>query len=159
MFAAGLEPTAGPTLLFDTLPAVFGALPGGGLFGACFYVGLAGVTFLSVAGALEVLIAGLTDNTRLSRPAAVLTTALSVLILAVPPMVNLDIFVPWDLTFGSGMQTFGAFCAAVTVGWALERSQAVRDLGHPVLYLWLRWVIPVAVLGVGAWWVGSELLS
>lgn len=159
VFAAGLEPSGGPTLLFGTLPTVFEVLPMGALFGTCFYVGLTGVAFLSVLGALEVLIAGLTDNTSLSRRTAVMLVGAGVLALAVPPMINLRIFVPWDLTFGSGMQTFGAFAAAVTVGWALQRAEVIRDLGHRWLYLWLRWVIPVAVAGVGVWWVGAELLG
>ena len=159
VFAAGLEPASGPTLLFETLPAVFAALPAGRLFGTCFYVGLMGVAFLSVTGALEVLIAGLTDNTRCSRRQAVAIASVGVLALALPPMVNLRIFVPWDLAFGSGVQTFGAFMAVVTVGWALQRSEAIREFGHPALYLWLRWVIPLAVAGVGAWWVGTELVA
>ena len=159
VFAAGLEPASGPTLLFETLPEVFAAMPAGPIVGTCFYAGLAGVAFLSVTGALEVLVAGVTDNTGCSRGRAVALVTGGVLILALPPMVNLDIFVPWDLTFGSGMQTFGAFAAAITVGWALDRGAAIRELGHPVLYFWLRWVIPLAVAGVGVWWAATELFA
>jgi NSS family neurotransmitter:Na+ symporter len=84
-------------------------------------------------------------------------------VFAIPPMLNMRIFLPWDLTFGSGMQTFGALVAAVTVGWALERSTALRELASgpdataPVwLYYWIRFVIPAAILAVGVWWVRYE---
>jgi hypothetical protein len=67
-------------------------------------------------------------------------------------MINNQIFVPWDLTFGSGMQTLGALVAAVTVGWAMKRGDAMQrcpraaTAGAGWLYLWIRWVIPGALL-------------
>ncbi len=71
VFAMGLEPTSGPGLIFSTLPKVFAALPLGWIFGALFFLGLMGAGYLSNVGAFEVLVAGLTDNTRLSRTTAV----------------------------------------------------------------------------------------
>jgi hypothetical protein len=83
-----------------------------------------------------------------------------VLLCAIPPMLNMRVFVPWDLTFGSGMQTLGALIAALTVGWAMNRSRALAALGAPVwLYLWIRWVIPGAILMVGVWWLVTDLLG
>ena len=80
-------------------------------------------------------------------------------------MINNRIFVPWDLTFGSGMQTLGALVAVVTVGWAMQRGEAIRALStgseRPVpiwLYYWIRWVIPGALLLVGVWWMLTDLL-
>ena len=87
-----------------------------------------------------------------------------VLLLALLPMVSMEVFVPWDLTFGSGMQTLGALVSALTVGWAFRRADAIRQLAGEarwgrVLYLWVRWVIPVAILLVGAWWLLTDLLG
>jgi len=50
------------------------------------------------------------------------------LFLAIPPMINLEIFVPWDLTFGSGGQTLGALVAVVTVGWVMKRSVLLAEI-------------------------------
>lgn len=155
IFAVGLEVTGGPDLLFRTLPVVFDRLPAGAVVGTVFYVGLGGVGFLSVIAALETLVAGVLDTTSLTRRAATWGVTAAVFALAVPPMINMRVFVPWDLTFGSGMQTFGALCAAATVGWALGRANAIRALGSPVLYYWVRWVIPLAILGTGVWWATS----
>jgi len=166
VFALGLEPDSGPALLFSTLPGVFEAMPLGRPAGVAFYLALGAAAFLSALAALEVLVAGLTDNTRLSRGRATGVTLILVLALAVPPMTNMGVFVPWDLTFGSGFQTLGALAAALTFGWALDRSAALGELssgsgGPPraLLYLWIRWVVPVAILGVFGWWLWTEVLA
>lgn len=165
VFALGMEPGSGPGLLFATLPEVLGRVPGGWAVAAVFFLALGGAAFLSAVAAFEVLVAGLTDNTPLPRPAAIGWMAGAVVLLAVPPMVNMEIFVPWDLTFGSGMQTLGALVAAVTFGWSLERGRALRELAsgspgrlHRFLHLWIRFVVPGAILAVGGWWVATTLL-
>ena len=119
VFALGLEPASGPGLLFVTLPQVFGQIPLGGLFALLFFIALFGAAYLSDVAAFEVLVAGLTDNTRLSRTQAVWLMAAVVFLIALPPMINMKIFVPWDLTFGSGMQTLGSLIAVVTFGWVI----------------------------------------
>jgi NSS family neurotransmitter:Na+ symporter len=158
VFAFGLEPAAGPALIFDTLPKVFQAMPWGSLFGILFFVGLLGVAWLSAIAALEVLVAGLADTRGLSRNKAIWITAGGVFLLSLPPTINLELFVPWDLTFGSGMQTLGALLAAVTVGWAMVRAEALRELGSRRLYLWVKWAIPAFLLTAGGWWLVAEVL-
>lgn len=160
-FALGMEPGSGPGLIFQTLPAVFQSVPGGRIFGTLFFLSLGGVAFLSAVAAFEVLIAGLTDNTGLSRRRAVLLMTGVVLLLALPPMINMRIFLPWDLTFGSGLQSLGVLLAVLAFGWSMDRSAALRQLGTAVpmgLYYWIRWVIPGAILAVGGWWFWTEAL-
>lgn len=128
VFALGLEPASGPGLIFETLPRVFAAMPGGAAFAALLFSGLLAGAALSDIAALEVLVAALTDNTRLRRRHAVWTVAGAVMLVAVPPMTSMRVFVPWDLTFGSGMQTFGALCALLAFGWALDRGRALAEL-------------------------------
>jgi NSS family neurotransmitter:Na+ symporter len=166
VFALGLEPSSGPGLIFATLPKVFAAIPTGWLFGALFFVGLSGAAFLSGIAALEVLVAGLTDNTRLSRSRAIVIVALAAFLLAVPPSINNGIFIPWDLTFGSGMLTLGSLLAVLTVGWCMNRSAALDELSRgddrpvsPLLIGWIRFGIPAAILAVGVWWLATSVLG
>jgi NSS family neurotransmitter:Na+ symporter len=166
VFALGLEPGSGPTLLFITVPELFARIPGGWAFGALFYVALGGAALLSGIAAFEVLVVGLSDVVGWSRRRAVWVTGTAAFVLALPPMVNLGIFVPWDLTFGSGAQTFGAVVAVATVGWVMSRSDLLRQLGgeHPsrwdrFLAGWLRWVIPAAVAGAAVWWLLTEAVG
>lgn len=157
VFAFGLSPAAGPGLIFDTLPKVFAAMPAGWLFGALFFVSLVGAGYLSDIGALEVLVAGLTDNTRLSRRNAVWVMSAACFILSIPPSVNMSIFVPWDLTFGSGMQTLGSLLAVITVGWCLNRSAALAEIVPKWLFYWIRFGIPLIIVGVGVYWLLTEV--
>lgn len=168
VFALGFEPASGPGLLFATLPEVFGRIPAGAVFGTLFFMALFGAAFLSDVAALEVLIAGVTDNTRVERDRAVWVTIGVVFLFALPPMTNMTVFTPWDLTFGSGFQTLGALISVLAVGWAIDRSEVMRQLAAkedreaapPVwLYYWLRFVVPGAVLSVGAWWLWTEVLA
>lgn len=166
VFALSLPPASGPNLLFATLPKVFAALPLGGLFGTLFFFGLLGAGFLSAVAAYEVQVAALTDSTSWSRRKAVWLLAGLIFLIALPPMPNQKIFVAWDLTFGSGMQTLGSLLAVIAVGWFLRRGDVLRELGGPnpglpirLLYLWLRYAVPVLILLVGLWWLASEVLG
>jgi SNF family Na+-dependent transporter len=135
-----------------------------------FFLALSGAAFLSGVAAFEVLVAGLTDNTRLSRKAATWTMAGVVFFLAIPPMINMKIFVPWDLTFGSGAQTTGVLVAVLAVGWGMKKAAVLKELAfeaegaHPprrsvALYYWIRWVIPGAILAVGIWWFLTDVIG
>jgi len=166
VFAFGLAPDSGPSLLFDTLPRTFQQMPLGGLFGLLFFASLFGAAFLSAVAAFEVLVGGLVDNTGLERRNAVILTCAIVLVLAVPPMINMRIFVPWDLTFGSGMQTLGTLLAVLTTAWCIKRSEALAELSdgrlrpfHRILYWWMRIVIPVSVIFVGMNWLLESVLG
>jgi SNF family Na+-dependent transporter len=81
-------------------------------------------------------------------------------------MLNMRVFVPWDLTFGSGAQTVGALAAVLTVGWSLGRGPALKELagregsGFPlVLYYWIRFAVPAGILAVGVWWLLTDVLG
>jgi len=160
VFAFGLEPASGPSLIFHTLPKTFAMMPAGWLFGLIFFLGLFGAAYLSDVAAFEVLVGGIVDNTKLSRKNAVLLICAIVFVLAIPPLINFKIFVPWDLTFGSGMQTLGALLAVITAVWCIKRSKALKELsegtGKPFplfLYWWMRIVIPIAILFIGINWL------
>lgn len=160
VFSFGLKPGEGPGLIFQTLPKTFDMMPAGWLFGLLFFLGLFGAAYLSDVAAFEVLVGGIVDNTRLERKRAVILTCLIVFVLAIPPMINFKIFLPWDLTFGSGMQALGSLLAVITAVWCLKRANALKELsagrGKPFpvfLYWWMRIVIPAAILFVGINWL------
>ncbi len=159
VFAFGLEPNSGPGLIFSTLPKTFDLMPAGWLFGLLFFVGLFGAAYLSDVAAFEVLVGGLLDNTKLDRKRAVFLICAIVYVLAIPPMINMKVFVPWDLTFGSGMQVLGSLLAVVTAGWFIKRYEFLKELNvgrsffQTFLYWWLRIIVPASILFVGINWV------
>ena len=159
VFAFGLEPNSGPGLIFSTLPKTFDLMPAGWVFGLLFFVGLFGAAYLSDVAAFEVLVGGLLDNTKLDRKRAVFLICAIVYVLAIPPMINMKVFVPWDLTFGSGMQVLGSLLAVVTAAWFIKRYEFLKELNigksffQTFLYWWLRIIVPAAILFVGINWV------
>lgn len=159
VFAFDLEPSSGPGLLFSTLPKTFSLMPAGWIFGLLFFSGLFGAAYLSDVAAFEVLVGGMLDNTRMTRKKAVFLICSIVYLLAIPPMINFKIFVPWDLTFGSGMQALGSLLAVVTAAWFIKRYEFLKELAVKgvffarFLYWWMRIVLPFAILFVGINWL------
>jgi NSS family neurotransmitter:Na+ symporter len=158
VFAFDLEPSSGPGLIFSTLPQTFDLMPAGWMFGLLFFVGLFGAAYLSDVAAFEVLVGGILDNSQWDRKKAVFWVCAVVYILSIPPMINMKVFVPWDLTFGSGMQALGSLMAILTAGWFMKRYELLSELGmknsfiQTFLHWWLRIVVPVAILFVGVNW-------
>ncbi len=164
VFAFGLAPGSGPGLLFDTIPRVFAQMPVGWLFGTLFFLGLFGAAYLSDVAAFEVLVAGLVDNTGMTRKRAVRSMAALVGVVALIPMLNLRVFVLWDLTFGSGMQAFGALLTVLTAGWFIKRGALLEQLGDAgatgtALMVCIRYLIPFAMLAVALWWLLTDVLG
>jgi neurotransmitter:Na+ symporter, NSS family len=164
VFAFGLAPGSGPGLLFDTIPRVFAQMPGGALFGFLFFAGLFGAAYLSDVAAFEVLVAGLVDNMGMTRQRAVRFMAVIVGCVALIPMLNLKIFVLWDLTFGSGMQALGALLTVLTAGWFIRRGALLEQIGLPgpargLLVVCIRYLIPLAMLAVALWWLLTDVLG
>jgi NSS family neurotransmitter:Na+ symporter len=163
VFALGMEPASGPGLLFATLPEIFARIPAGWVFGTLFFGGLLGGALLSGVAAYEVLVAGFTDTLGWSRKRATTVVYGVSMLLALPPMINLRVFVPWDLTFGSGGQTLGALVAVMSVGWVMRRGALLGQIAGDrpsrvdrALVGWLRWVVPTAILAAAVWWLLTE---
>ncbi len=160
VFSFGLEPGSGPGLIFMTLPRTFALMPAGWVFGILFFAGLFGIAYLSDVAAFEVLVGGVVDNTKIPRKKAVFIVCGIVFVLAIPPMINDRVFIPWDLAFGSGMQALGSLLAVLTAVWFIHRSEALKELAagkgkrFPLaLYWWMRIAVPLAILLVGINWL------
>ncbi len=160
VFSLGMEPTSGPALLFSTLPQIFDRIPAGWIFGFLFFASLFGAAYLSAVAALEVLAAGLTDSMGIDRGRAVWWMAGAVLLVSIPPSINMGVFLPWDLIFGSGMQILGSLLAVITFAWCMKRSTAIAELSSqgaaPVpiwMFYWIRFGIPAIIILLFVWWL------
>lgn len=74
VFAFGVAPDAGPGLVFITLPMIFAHIPGGSIFAAIFYVCLLVSALTSSVSLLEVVVAFLHNEWRLSRSTATIAS-------------------------------------------------------------------------------------
>lgn len=161
VFAMGLEPTSGPSLLFITLPGVFAAMPGGAIVGGIFFCALFLAAFLSTTAAMEVLVDGVGHYFGWRRAKALAILVVLQLLVALPSMVSMRFLVWNDLVWGSTMQPVGSALTLVALGWFVSRGRTLAEInrGSSIVIgtfwiFWIRWVIPAAivVILVSGWW-------
>lgn len=106
VFAYGLEPAAGPKLIFITIPAVFKSMPLGGLFQTLFFVliGIAAIT--STIALLEVVVAAVTEKSNISRKKATILVCLGLFILSIPSILSFGV---WSNVLIFGKNFFDLF--------------------------------------------------
>ena len=166
VFAAGLEPGAGPGLVFQTIPIVFAELPFGNMLAAIFFILLSFAALSSSISMLEVSVAYLIDSRDWSRLSATFTLAAAAFILGIPcalsfnrwvgftPLFGKTFFDFYDLTASSYMLPMGGLMVAIYAGWAWksdeEKSELIgqsdRAWLFPVWHFILRYIAPGAVL-------------
>ena len=173
IFAFGLEPGAGPGVVFITMPFSFGQISGGLIFGSLFFLLLFFAALTSSISMMEAPVSWLNDRTGLSRAkAAVLSGGLSwtlgifaVLSLnrwanffpldAIPLFAGKTFFDLYDFTVTNVLLPFGGIVIAVFAGWVMHRKFSSDELyaGKPTIWYkaWLflvRFVAPVILLFV-----------
>jgi NSS family neurotransmitter:Na+ symporter len=98
LFAFGLEPDAGPSLLFITMTSLFSQMPFGALFGAIFFALLILAAMTSLVAMFEVMTATLIDASGMRRQPAIATVAVtwavltSIVVLAQGPLAICSVF-------------------------------------------------------------------
>ena len=168
-FSVGIQPDAGPSLIFITLPNVFqqafGSIPFlAMIFSLLFYVLLALAALTSTISLHEVVTAYLNESVKISRNrAAVLVTGfcvvtgiLSSLSLGVwdDKFFSLSFFDLLDFVTAKLMLPLGGFLVCLFVGWYLKRSVSYEELTNyglqkasyfPIYMFILRYFAPIAI--------------
>lgn len=84
VFAFGFEPTAGPSLMFITLPSVFDAMPFGQFFGILFFVLILFAALTSAISLLEVVVSFVIDIFKIERKKATIGLATIIFLVGIP---------------------------------------------------------------------------
>jgi NSS family neurotransmitter:Na+ symporter len=167
VFTFGIEPTSGPTLIFETLPLVFSKMLGGNIIGIIFFflVFIAAIT--SSVSMLEPCVQFAIQEFRTSRVKAVAVVGVLVSVFAVLcaysqvedsplKLFGFNVFDFLDYITAKFMMPMGALLIVVFTGWVIRKDivykQITNDGRHfEKLYFYyrflLRYFIP-AVLGV-----------
>ena len=125
VFAFGIDPTSGPSLMFVTLPQVFTQMPGGQIFALLFFVSVffAGIT--SLMNMLEACGEALSSTVKLSRRAATLIVGV---VTFVPGLFleSLAGMGGWMDLITIYISPFGALLVAVFIYFVL-RVDTIKD--------------------------------
>ena len=168
-FSVGIQPDAGPSLIFITLPNVFqqafGSIPFLAMvFSLLFYVLLALAALTSTISLHEVVTAYLNESLKVTRGrAAVLVTGfcivtgiLSSLSLGIwdAKFFSLGFFDLLDFVTAKLMLPLGGFLVCLFVGWYLKRTLSYEELTNyglqkapyfPIHMFILRYFAPIAI--------------
>lgn len=171
VFAAGIEPGAGPGLVFETLPFIFGKMGGaipmlGAIIAIIFFLSILVAALTSSISIMEVSVAYLSEEKKLSRKAATaiifaivwglgILCSLSFGALSGVKLLGFSIFEFFDKLCSNFLMVLGGLMFTIFVGWRMKRDD-VRDeltsggryLGHffPVLWFLIRYAAPIAVI-------------
>lgn len=159
----GMEMNAGPSLIFNTLPELFTALPAGRWIGSLFLFALSLVAFLSLVAAFQVPISSLAGH-KISGKKLIIGFGIMQLILTLPSALYPQLIGVLDLVFGSGMQVFGSMLAIVGMWWGAKQGfYRTMLFKHPTgrfatfALFWLRWVVPGTLLVVLVGYIYSSI--
>ena len=99
-FAYDVQPDAGPSLLYITLPSVFNHMPNGRLWGTCFFIFMSFAAMSTVIAVFENIVKMTHDATEWKRKKCVLVNLIGVAVLSIPAVLGYNIL--------SGIQPLGA---------------------------------------------------
>lgn len=127
VFAFGLDPTAGPPLLFITLPMVFKQMPAGELFAVLFFTSVLFASITSLMNLLEVPIEAVQNKFKLGRKAAVFSVCAVAFGIGIF-LENGDILGAWMDIVSIYAIPLGALLAGIMFFWVVGVNIARKEI-------------------------------
>lgn len=169
-FAFGVEPAAGPRLVFVTLPGVFDRMAGGRLWGAMFFLFMGIAAFSTVMAVFEGIIAGFMEYTGRKRSTVAWTLGVLMSLAALPcvlgfnrwsgfapfgsgtGILDLEDFLVSDLALPLGGLAFAFYCTR-RCGWGWEAFLREANAGAGRRFpRWMRfhcaWTVPALIAAI-----------
>ncbi len=169
-FAYGVESTAGPGLIFITLPNIFNHMPLGHLWGSLFFVFMTFAAFSTVLAVFENIMAMCMDLFGWTRSKSGLINIVVVFVLSLPcalgynvlsaiqprgegsTFLDLEDYIVSNFLLPLGALVFVLFCTQ-KFGWGWENFKAEANQGEGLkVQDWMRpfitWVLPILIIVV-----------
>lgn len=168
VFAAGLSASAGPGLMFQSLPIAFQAMPFGSLIGLAFFIMVFFAALTSSVGLLEAPTAYVFEKFNITRPIATLIVGLGAAVLGVfaslsfnemaefyplnfiPLFAETNFFDTLDGVTAKLFMPIGAILTCIFVGWIadaklIDDENGLDGLLHQTWRALVRFVCPIAL--------------
>lgn len=169
-FAFGVEPGAGPSLIFITLPNIFNHMTGGRLWGAFFFLFLSFAALTTIIAVFENIISYAIDLWNWERKKAVIVNIVAIIVLSMPcilgfnvwsgvqpigegtNIMDLEDFIVSNHVLPLGSMVYLMFCT-YRYGWGwkgfLQEANAGQGMKFPVAVRWyVSYILPLIVLVV-----------
>jgi NSS family neurotransmitter:Na+ symporter len=184
LFALGGNPSSGPPLIFEVLPAVFEQMPLGAVVAAVFFILLSIAALTSTVSLLEVPVSYFVDERRWSRKKSVWVIGAAAFVLGLPAalepstpalqsmsLMGVTGFLSiMDLIWGEISLAVGAMLLCIFTGWVWGFRNAGAELqqgggmSHGAVKVWgvfVRFICPIFIFLVllSLFPVGARLLA
>jgi NSS family neurotransmitter:Na+ symporter len=163
VFANGMEPSAGPGLIFVNLPTAFGEMPGGQWVGFLFFVLIAIAALSSAISLIEPATSWISEHFGLKRKYVAACFGLSVWSVGLLAAASFNVMDDVKLFGMNFFDLFGymtdnimlplvGLLIAIFAGWLLSQSVIDREIGvsgeraERVWRFLVRYVAPVAII-------------
>lgn len=166
-FSFGVQPDAGPSLIFVTLPNVFAGMRGGRFWGTLFFLFMTFASFTTVISVFENLIANCIDMFGFSRKKAVVANCVFLLLASMPCLLGYNVlsgvhliggrdvldtedFLVSNLLLPLGSLVYLLFCTT-RWGWGFDNYLAEANAGEGLklsakLKPFFQFVLPALIL-------------
>ena len=170
VFAFGIDPQAGPGLVFETLPYIFGQMPAGGFIAVLFFMALLVAALTSSISMLEVAVAYLVEEKKFSRVWACITLFVicwvvgALCSLSFGPLSDIringgNLFDFFDSLSSNVLMTLGSLFTVLFVGWRLKKTDIYDEFTNGgtlstnakvfgVLWFLIRYICPLAIISI-----------
>ena len=166
VFSYGMQPEAGPKLIFEVLPSIFQQMPGGRLWAVALFFLLFVASITSTISMSEISIAFFHEEWHMTRNgASMLNTAIAIVggtlcALSFGPLAHctlwgMTIFELFDYVSSNVLLPLGGIFFSYFVGWQLDRRVVAAELTNhgarsmhmikPLLFC-IRYVAPAAII-------------
>ena len=129
VFSVGLDPAAGPGLIFHTLPGVFVKMPGGYFFSILFFVALAIAALTSSISLLEVVVSYFVDELKWKRHKAAIVLGIITFLIGVPSALSFNLLQDFHI-FGKNFFDIVDYLA----------SNILLPLGGLLISVFVAWI-------------------
>ncbi len=171
-FTFGVQPNAGPSLIFITLPNIFNNMPGGAFWGLLFFIFMACAALTTVIAVFEAIIAYFMDVHNFSRTKSTLITFVAISIGVLPCILGFNVWAGFeplgagtsvldleDFIISQNLLPLGSlavliFCTT-RYGWGygkfLQEANTGKGRKFPTfLRFYLTYILPIIILVVFA---------
>lgn len=170
VFAFGLDPEEGPSLVFETLPFIFSNMSLGAFVAILFFLALIVAALTSSISLYEVVVAYLVEEKHYTRKGAAILVFVVAWVLGIlcslsfGPLSEFRIFGQtvfnlFDKLSANFLMPLGGLLLVIFVGWVMKKSDVIDEFTNGgslkanvrvsgFVYFLIRYICPLAVLAV-----------